>query len=115
MGKCADVTDNKKQSIRALLQSKALSNIEIAIQEGVSKHTVIRIKRKMEQATLLKNGRVKKCGRKRKTTALTDRYIQREFLIDPFKTAYQQAKELRGRTIHFSHDCPSKVEGIGLS
>ena len=62
MGKRADLTDDKKQSIRALLQVKTLSNIEIAVQEGVSKCTVIRIKRKMEQGTLLMNGRVKKYG-----------------------------------------------------
>ena len=99
----ADITEAKKQAIRTLLKTGRFKILEIAMQEKVSKRTVQRIKKKMNENLEINNGRVGKCGRKRKTSAQTDRIISRNFLNQPTLTPYQQAKQLADAGLSLSH------------
>ena len=100
---CADITEAKKQSIVTLLRTEKFKIIDIAVQEGVSKRTVQRIKKKMNENCVLQNGRVGKCGRKRKTSIQTDRIINRNFLNNPNMTPYQQEKQFADAGMPVSH------------
>ena len=53
----------------------------MALHTGVSERAIQRIKAKVHVGAALRSGRVGKCGRKRKTSAPTDRLIQCEALI----------------------------------
>lgn len=103
MGKRSDIGEDKKLAITSLIRSKTLTNKEISDQEGVSVRSVIRIKKMLCEGRGIRSGRVNKCGRKRKTSKTTDRFIQRQFLKHPFKSPYQQAKDLTEAGLHISH------------
>lgn len=103
MGKLPDVSETKKQAIIALIRSKSLTTREISEQEMVSMRTVFRIKKKMLEGRAAVNGRVQECGRKKKTSKVTDRFIQRQFLKNPFKSPFQLANELAAAGSLVSH------------
>ncbi len=103
MGKVPNVSGTNKQAIIALIKAKSLTTREIFEKEMLSMRTVARIKKKMLEGRTAVNGRVQKCGRKKKTSKITDRFIQREILKNPFKSPYQLANELTEAGSPVSH------------
>lgn len=77
----------------ALLSTGHFKNIDIAVKCGVSKRTVQRVRKEAESGGL-RNKKVGKCGRKRKTSKATDRHLQRQAIQDPFLSSYEQAAQL---------------------
>ncbi len=102
MGKLKDITNDKKHEISALLKGGKHTNIEIAMECGVSRNTVQRVKKTL-QSDGIYNKCKGKCGRKRRTSGGTDWLIQRQSLEDPFLTPHQHVKKLEDAGIKVSH------------
>jgi transposase len=100
MGKTKDVSTTKKESILALLRSGRHTINEIATQMEVSKRTVQRVK----QAGVATSWRTGRCGRKRITSATTDRFICRQALENPQVSSYRLAGNLVSSGVHISKD-----------
>lgn len=102
MGKYKDITIEDKRAIAALIKGGKHTNFQIAIDCGVSRNTVQRVKKAM-LTDGLQSGRIGKCGRKRKTSGYTDRQIKRASLLNPFLTPHQHVKKLEDAGIQVSH------------
>lgn len=82
MGKTSDFSPRKIGQIRVLLQHSDIKQKEIAQKLSVSPQSVSSIKKKLERGLSLQNGKVGKCGKKRKTTPRLDRKIKNLALKD---------------------------------
>ena len=76
MGKTSAFSPRKIGQIRVLLQHSDMRQKEIAQKFNLSPQSVSAIKKKLERVLSLQNGRIGKCGKKRKTTARLDRKIK---------------------------------------
>ena len=100
MGKTKDVSTAKNESILALLRGNRHSMKKIATQMGVSKRSVQRVK----QAGVPESSRTGRCGRKRATSATTDRFIRRQALENPQASSHWLAGNLQSSGVHISKD-----------
>ena len=82
MGKISDFSPRKIGQIRVLLKHSDMRQKEIAQKFNVSPKSVNSIKKKLERGLSLQNGRIGKCGKKRKTTARLDQKIKKTTLKD---------------------------------
>lgn len=76
MGKARDLSPGKISEIKTLLVNTNHSHRKIASIASVSKSTVDRIKKKIDEGTNLSPKRVGKCGRKRITTPRAERQLR---------------------------------------
>ena len=100
MGKTRDISTTKKASILALSRGNCHTVQEIATQMQVSKRTVQRVRR-VGSTESFRNGR---CGRRRITTTITDRYIRRKALKERMASSHRLAANLRSAGINISKD-----------
>jgi transposase len=77
MGRCTDITEEKKVEIKAFLQTGNLPKAEIARLVGVSRSVVSRIATKVRDNLATQSRRKGKCGRKRCTSKRQDIQIIR--------------------------------------
>ena len=100
-----DITCEKKHEIAALLKGGRHTALKIVKICNVSRSKIDRLKRTViiEGTEGLKSSRIGKCGQKRKTGSTTDRYIQRNAVLDRFLNPFQHARILNTANINISH------------
>ena len=99
MGMTRDVSTAKKASILALLRGNR-HTVQIATQMQVSKRTVQRVR----QVGSTESFRTGRCGRRRITTPITDRFIRRKALEDRITSCHRLAANLRSAGVNVSKD-----------
>jgi transposase len=80
MGKNSDLSPRKVGQIKLLLCESLLKQREIAVKLGISPQTVSVIKKKIDRGVDIASKRIGRCGRKRKTSPRTDRFIVQKAL-----------------------------------
>ena len=78
MGKTWDMSPRKVGQIRTLLENTELTQADIARKLNISQSAVSKVKKRVEYHGTASPRRRGKCGRKRKTTPHTDRWLLRE-------------------------------------
>ena len=101
-----DVTPRKRAKILTLKEHTSKNQHEIAKECGVNQSTVSRILKLYCQhgsATPLRKGR---CGRKKATTPMDDRYLLHESKVNPRKTSSdrQKSKETTKKNVSEKRD-----------
>ena len=80
MGKKSDLSPRKIGQIKVLLANSKLNQRQIARKLSIAQSSVSEVKRRLEFQGTGSPRRVGRCGRKRKTTPTTDRWLARESL-----------------------------------
>lgn len=99
MGKKSDLSPRKIGQIKVLLQHTTLSQSDIAKKVNISQPAVAQIKKKLEFQGTASPRRVGKCGRRRKTTPNTDRWLVRQSLKNRKLSSRQLKQDLEQRGI----------------
>ena len=95
MGKKADLTPRKLRQIKTLLENTELNQREIAHRARVSQTTISSIKKRLEFQGTASPKRVGVCGRPRKRTPQTDRWLTRYSLRNRKLSSRQLNLELQ--------------------
>lgn len=75
MGRKADISNEKKSAISALLRTGNHSIREISRLQGVSPYVVVQISKKIKENSSVTSTKRASCGRKKKTTPRADRKV----------------------------------------
>lgn len=102
MGKVSDLTPRKIASIKALLDTKMLSNREISRQLNVSESSVRRTKKKIDLSEPLISNRKGKCGRPGVFTPRSERCLKKICIEDRFATTKEIKSKLQTHNIEVS-------------
>lgn len=89
-----DITPRKRTKIVTLSQHTSMTVRDIAAAVGVGKSSVSRIINQQKNFGTVSPKRKSKCGRKRKTTPRTDKFLVRNSIMHPYKTSRDLQREL---------------------
>ena len=89
-----DITPCKRTKIVTLSQHTSMTIRDIAAAVGVGKSSVSRIINQQKNSGTVSPNRKGKCGRKRKTSPRTDKFLVRYSKMHPYKTSTDLQREL---------------------
>ena len=99
MGKKADLTPRKIGQIKTLLENTQLNKMQIAKKANVSQSTIFTIKKRLDFQGTASPQRAGRCGRPRKTTPQSDRWLARYSLKNRRLSSRQLSLELRSQGV----------------